>query len=48
MDIPEDEKIGAERVLGFIVKDRPSVEIAQDRLSKFKKFPHIMVSHQNS
>ena len=47
-DIPEDEKIGAESVLGLVVTDTPSAEIVQDRLSKYKIFPHIVVSRQNS
>jgi hypothetical protein len=46
--IPGDEKIGAERVRGFVVKDKPSVEIAHDILSKFKSFPHMVVSLRNS
>ena len=46
--MPEEEKIGAERVLGFVVKVTPSVEIAQERLSKYNILPHIVVSRRKS
>jgi len=46
--IREEGKIGAERVLGFVVKEIPSVEIAQERLSKFRTLPHIVVSRRKS
>ena len=47
-DLLENEKSSMERVLGFVVKDKPSVETTQDILSKFKIFPHIVVSRRNS
>ena len=47
-NMPEEEKIGAEIVLGFVVKVTPSVEIAQERLSKYNILPHIVVSWRKS
>jgi hypothetical protein len=42
--IHEDKNMGAERVLGFVIKDKPSVETTHERLSKLRILPHIVVS----
>jgi hypothetical protein len=44
----DDKKIGAERVLGLVVKLMPSAETAHERLSNLRIFPHIVVSRRKS